>query len=444
VRKQRRSTGQLTVIGIAGDDGYQNGVDLDPKSKRILSESDLVIGSSERISIFEKYLTSRARTLVIGSSGLTVHDAVQAIAEEPGRVCVLASGDPGFFGIVRLLAENFGSECLDVRPAPSSVSLAFARLGIPWDDSAVISAHGRPIERAAAMACRYSKVAILTSPEACPSALSVALGNAGANHQHCAVFTCLGSTNELLQLTTIDEMADIQVDGNLALVILWSGDGISSTASTSWPVQPQRVEWGLPVSSFDHRRGLITKPEARAIVLARLAIAPTGVLWDLGAGSGSIGIEAARLFPSLRVIAVDRNAEACEHIKANSSRFGVDLEVIHGEIPEILDRLERPDSIFIGGGTSSRENGTTNPPSDSSAMLRYLISLLTPRGRVVATYAAIDRALEAYRLLGNMSELALSHGTNLPGGGIRLSPDNPIFIAWGPSQEHNGTSEELH
>jgi len=110
-------------------------------------------------------------------------DVLDAIERERGGVCVLASGDPGFFGIVRVLAERFGPDRLDVHPAPSSVSLAFARLGLPWDDAAVISAHGRPLAEAARRAVRHPKAAVLVAPEAPPEALGRELRALGARHR---------------------------------------------------------------------------------------------------------------------------------------------------------------------------------------------------------------------------------------------------------------------
>jgi precorrin-6B C5,15-methyltransferase / cobalt-precorrin-6B C5,C15-methyltransferase len=341
------------------------------------------------------------RHLVIGADLAPVLDG---IAGEPGRVCVLASGDPGFFGIVRALAERFGSEGLDVRPAPSSVSLAFARLGLPWDDAVVVSAHGRPLRTAARRAASAAKAAVLTSPDSPPEALGKELLVLGARHTRAVVCSRLGTAEE--------SVADVDLAGLAAgtwdpvsVVLLLRG------AAETAPV----LAWGAPEQEFAHRNGMITKAEVRAVALGKLSLPPAGVLWDVGAGSGSVAVECARLSPGLRVIAVDRDVE---RVRANSLTHGVRVHTVEGEAPAVLHGLPDPDRAFVGGGGLD--------------VLDAVLARLVPGGRAVAVFAALDRAAAAAQRLGHLVQVTVSRGAVLPDGGFRLAAENPVFIAWGP------------
>ena len=331
---------------------------------------------------------------------------LDAIAAEPGRVCVLASGDPGFFGIVRVLAERFGSAALEVRPAVSSVALAFARLGLPWDDAVVVSAHGRPLRAAARRAAAAPKAAVLTAPDSPPEALGKELTVLGARHRRVAVCSRLGTAAEEVTEVDLEGLARGTWDP-LSVVVLLDGE------LAAQPV----LAWGLPEAAFDHREGMITKAEVRAVALGKLALPPAGVLWDVGAGSGSVAVECARLRPGLRVIAVDRDAERA---RRNAAAHGVEIDVVEGDAPGVLAGLPDPDRVFVGGGGLD--------------VLDAVLARLAPGGRVVATFAALDRAAGACQRLGNLVQVGVSRAASLPDGGIRLAAENPVFVAWGPGE----------
>jgi len=334
-------------------------------------------------------------------------DVLDALELEPGGVCVLASGDPGFFGIVRVLAERFGPERLDVHPAPSSVSLAFARLGLPWDDATVISAHGRPLADAARRAVRHPKVAVLVAPDAPPEALGRELRALGASHRRAAVCSRLGEPDERVDVLTLEQLAAGSFDP-MSVVVLLDFDEVASTPT---------LEWGRPEQRFSARDGLVTKAEVRAVALGKLALPASGVAWDIGAGSGSVAIEIAALASHVRVIAVERHDEDARRIETNAARNGVTVEVVHGEAPGALEPLPDPDRVFVGGG--------------GIAVLDAALARLRPGGRVVATFAALDRAAAAYERLGNLAEVSVARGTPIAGG-VRLQAENPVFVVWGP------------
>jgi precorrin-6Y C5,15-methyltransferase (decarboxylating) len=292
--------------------------------------------------------------------------------------------------------------------------MAFARLGCSWDDALVVSAHGRSRRDAIARLLPAAKAAVLTSPDNPPEAIGTELLAAGCGPRATAVLTRLGEPDEAifegdlhaLAAGTFDPMSIVVVrDPALAA----SGPGLT---------------WGQPESAFAHRDGMITKAEVRAVVLGKLALPRAGVLWDLGAGSGSVGIEAARVCPGLRVLAVERDADSVQRIRANAAAHEVSIEVIEDSVPDALANLPDPDRVFVGGGG-------LDALDESLARLR-------PGGRVVATYALLDRAAHAWRRLGNLVELSVARGA-AAGDGMRLAAMNPVFVCWGPGE--NGPGE---
>ncbi|MDQ1396130.1 MAG: precorrin-6B C5,15-methyltransferase / cobalt-precorrin-6B C5,C15-methyltransferase [Acidimicrobiaceae bacterium] len=378
---------RITVVGVPGNE---------------VPPADVYAGGRRHLG---QFAPDGARTIVIGGD---VGAALDGISEVPGTVCVLASGDPGFFGIVRALAERFGPEQLAVRPAPSSVSLAFARLGLAWDDATVVSAHGRPLGDAARAVVGATKAAVLVSPELPPEALGKELLTLGAAYRQVAVGSRLGLAGEAVVRTDLAGLAGGTWDP-LSVVVLWDRDDAPSAKT---------LAWGLPDARFAHRAGMVTKAEVRAVALGKLALPSTGVVWDVGAGSGSVAIECARLCPALQVYAVERVAADAERIIANAAEHEVDIAVRCGEAPAALDDLPDPDRAFVGGG--------------GIAVLDAVIARLRPGGTVVATYAAIDRAAEAARRLGSLVQVGVARGERLPDGSFRLAAENPVFVAWGP------------
>ena len=385
----------ITVVGV-------NGVTL---AAPAVASADLLVGGQHHLDAVPAEVGG-GRRLVVGADLEVVLDA---IAAEPGHVCVLASGDPGFFGIVRALAQRFGPDALNVCPAPSSVSLAFARLGLPWDDAVVVSAHGRPLAQAARRAASAPKAAVLTSPDSPPEALGRELAALGAKHR-AVVCSRLGEGDENVESVDLETLASGRWDPRSVVVLL---------AADADPVAAEKARaWGRPDEGFGHRGGLITKAEVRAVALGKLTLPPEGVLWDIGAGSGSVAIEAAALAPGLRVVAVDRDPAACRQVRTNAWAHGVIVEVVEGEAPACLIDLPDPERIFVGGG--------------GLAVLDAALTRLRPGGRVVATYAALDRAAAAFARLGHLTQVQVSRGEALPDGGVRLAAANPVFVVWGP------------
>jgi precorrin-3B C17-methyltransferase/precorrin-6Y C5,15-methyltransferase (decarboxylating) CbiT subunit len=292
-----------------------------------------------------------------------------------------------------------------VHPAPSSVALAFARLGLAWDGATVTSCHTGDATAAAARVATATVAAVLCGPAAPPEALGEALVALGAHHPTVAVATRLGEPGEsVCRLDGVGALAAGRFDHRSVVVLSHPDPGV-------------RPGGGHPVTRFHHRAGMITKPEVRSLVLARLDLPPRGTLWDLGAGSGSVAVEAALAAPGLRVVAVERDPAAAAAVVTNAAALGAVVEVVEGAAPAALAGLPRPDRVFVGGGGLD--------------VLDAALAAAAPGARVVATYAAADRALAARERLGALVQVSVDRAVDLPGGGVRFEADNPVFVAWG-------------
>jgi precorrin-6Y C5,15-methyltransferase (decarboxylating) len=338
----------------------------------------------------------------------------------------VASGDPGFFGIVRAL-RGAGLDPV-VLPAVSSVALAFARLGLAWDDALVVSTHGRRLSPAVNVCRSNPKVAVLTGPGAGPAELGAALVG---SYRTLHVLTSLGtSREEWLECSPEEAALREWPEPNVVLSLAPGLREGAEVGGTRWlaGAQPIPQQWALPEHEYLHRDSMVTKAEVRAVALARLGPGLGRCVWDVGAGSGSVAVECARF--GAFAVAVEREAEACARIEANAGSHGVDVTVVHGEAPEILAGLPAPDAVFVGGGG-----------------LPALLGAAERRPtRLVATFAAMDHALAARKLLierGYAAEgvqLAANRFAELPDDSVRLAATNPVFVLWGQRTDGGGGS----
>ncbi len=321
---------------------------------------------------------------------------------------------------MRALAERFGPERLDVRAGVSSVAAAFARVGLPWDDAVVVSAHGRE-PRTAVNVCRaHPKVAVLTGPGAGPAELGAALRDSG---RLLVVASALGDPErERVERVTPAEAAARDWGAAVSVVLsLDPGRALGAVRTVAGPaVRP--AGWALDEADFAHRDSMITKFEVRALALARLGPRLGDLVWDVGAGSGSVAVECARL--GAAAVAVEKAADGVERIRANAAAHGVDVRVVHGAAPDALaDLADDPDAVFVGGG--GRE-------------LPAIVTACARRARrtVVVAMAALDRvpaAREALTSAGFSCDGVLLQSSRLaplPGDVTRLAATNPVFLLW--------------
>lgn len=338
---------------------------------------------------------------------------------------LLASGDPLWFGIGRLLLATLPAACLAFHPAPTSLQLAFARLGRPWQDAQWLSVHGRdPEPLAAALRKRPSALAVLTDPgpgnaETVRRAL-VASGLADSY----ALWVCerLGHPGERVRRLPAAQPLPEDLDP-LHLVVLLAESPPDPDPAT---LPLFGLEDGLWLQHSDHP-GLMTKREVRVQLLADLDLPANGVLWDVGAGVGSVGLEALRLRPQLQLWALERRLGAAALIHANARRLGVrPAAVVEGVAPEALADWPPPDRVLIGGAGRDRRQ-----------VLRAVLRALKPGGRLVVPLATLEAVaelrgdLESARLAVAVSQLQAWRGVPLADG-TRLAPLNPVFVlkAW--------------
>ncbi|MFM9611213.1 bifunctional cobalt-precorrin-7 (C(5))-methyltransferase/cobalt-precorrin-6B (C(15))-methyltransferase [Streptomyces niveiscabiei] len=388
-----------------------------PVPQEALDGAELVVGGRRHLS--SVVLPEGAASVVLGPLA-PAFDVVEEYVGEGRRVVVLASGDPGFFGVVRALAERFGPGVLDVRPGVSSVATAFARLGVVWDDAVVVSAHGRD-PRVAVNVCRaFPKVAVLTGPGGGPAELGAGLLG---YERELVVGTALGDPAlERVERVTPEEAA-ARDWGTAVSVVLCLDARRSRTHVRSLAggfAFPDR--WALEEGDFAHRDSMITKFEVRALALARLGPRAGELVWDVGSGSGSVAVECARF--GAAVSAVEKAADGVERVRANAAAHGVDVQVVHGVAPAVLDQLDDPDAVFVGGGGGE---------------LPAIVAECARRARrvVVVAMAALDRvpavrgALSGAGFSCDGVLLQSSRLAPLPGDVTRLAATNPVFLLWG-------------
>lgn len=398
----------VTVVGL-------DGRPLAEPALAALAKARFVAGWPRHVELV-RHLVPPAAELHVATGDLpALLDAVRAA---PRPAAVLASGDPGCFGIVRALGEAVGP--VAVVPAISSVAQAFAAAGLSWDDAHVVSAHGREPHRAVAVCRRFAKVAVLTAPGFGPAALGAALAGLG---KRLVVAERLGHPDERVTETSAEDAAGRDwADPNVVVV---RDRGLPAGAK-GWSAPPRwtPTSWALAEDAFAHRSdhvddgrvtGMVTKAEVRALALAWLGPGLGDLVWDVGAGSGAVGVECAAL--GAAVIAVERDAGACRRVRHNATRHGVPVEVVEGTAPGALAGLPDPDAVFIGGG------GPAVAVTAAERARRVAVVALATLERVADTTEALAaRGLEVDATLLQASRLAPL------AGGHRLAAVNPVVL----------------
>jgi len=409
----------ITVIGLDGSP-------LTAAAAAALARASLVAGGRRHLGAVRP--PDGVRTVPIGD----LRPALDAVAGHDGDAVVLASGDPGFFGIVRALRAR--GLAFTVIPAVSSVALAFARAGLGWDDAVVVSAHGRDPRRALNVCRAYPKVAVLTGPGAGPAEIGAAL--AGWDRR-LLVCERLGEPGERLTECEPEQAASRDWADPNVLLVLAPDDAASEEPGAGpgwmWPRPPAAGAapgWALAEDRFDSRDAVITKAEVRALALARLAPGPGTLIWDVGAGTGSVGIECTRF--GAAVIAVERDERRCALIRENARRHRAGLRVVCGEAPGALAGLPGPDAVFVGGG---------GPGVVAD------VAKLNP-DRIVVAVAAVERTGQAHAALSGAgyavagSLIQAARLAPLPGDAHRLAGANPVFLLWAtaPARSSRGAA----
>ena len=313
--------------------------DLTARHLEIIQTADVLVGGQRLLDYFKD--TSALKHTIDKNITAVVEFIKERMNSE--SVVVLASGDPLFFGIGSILIKALGADNVIVYPNISSIAAAFARIKEPWSRVRVVSLHGRQNDSAVIKALIGGHtVAALTDPVHNPAWIAKRLIMEDVVNTNMCVLEALGTEDERFKWYSLNQASKMKFS-EPNLVILKPDSG-------THPPQ-KRPHLGMPDHYFLHENGLITKSEIRAISLAKLRLLPNQVVWDLGAGSGSVSIEASLLIGDGTVIAVEKKTERVRQIEANMDQFGItNMQVLQAALPDGLDGLPRPDRVFIGGG----------------------------------------------------------------------------------------------
>ncbi|WP_192365657.1 precorrin-6y C5,15-methyltransferase (decarboxylating) subunit CbiE, partial [Mesorhizobium mediterraneum] len=325
----------LTIVGI-GEDGVAG---LGDEAKRLIADAEFVFGGTRHLALVASLTKGEAHPWPAPFDP----EMRDVLALSGRRVCVLASGDPFFHGVGVTLARKIPSQEMQVIPAPSAMSLAAARLGWALQDIETISLHGRSLDLIRPLLHPGTRILALTSDGDAPAAIARLLIELDFGASRLTILEALGGPNEKLRSTRADAFDLIKINPLNVLAI-----EVDSTSEAR--ILP--LTSGLADHLFEHD-GQITKREIRAITLSALAPRRGELLWDIGAGSGSIGIEWMLAHPTMRAIAIEADPTRAARIQRNASHCGVPgLVVVEGSAPKALAKLGTPDAIFIGGGGS--------------------------------------------------------------------------------------------
>jgi precorrin-6B C5,15-methyltransferase / cobalt-precorrin-6B C5,C15-methyltransferase len=378
----------LSIVGI-GEDGADG---LAPVARALVSGAEIVFGGRRHLALAAPLIRGAARPWPSPFEG-----AVEAVLAERGRsVCVLASGDPFVYGIGSTLARRVDPDEFLAMPAPSAFSLAASRLGWALPETAALSLHARALDLIRPHLHPGRRVLALTSDHDGPAAVARLLAQAGFGQSRISVLEALGGPRERIRATTAAHFALGDI-ANLNVV------AVEVAAEPGARIIPRAA--GLPDALFEHD-GAITKREIRAVTLSSLSPRHGEVLWDIGAGAGSVAIEWMLASPAQRAIAVEARPDRAARIARNAAALGVPgLEVIAGEAPAALASLAPPDAIFVGGGAMQ------------PGLIDKAIAALSPGGRLVinAVTLATEAALIAHhaRLGGELIRIAISRAEPL-------------------------------
>ncbi len=392
---ERRAPSSITVVGI-GADGVSG---LSDHARALVAEADVLIGSPRQLGLVPD---ASAASRLPWPSPLRAGLPALLASLPQGRVVALASGDPLVSGIATTLIGLLGPDAVRVVPAVSSVALARAELGWSAEECAVVSLVGRPVALLARELAPGRRILALSSDETTPAAIAGLLFGAGYGASVLHVLGDLGSE----RASRIDATAET-----------WDAHPPRLNVVGIELVGPHRYGWtaGLPDDAYAND-GQLTKRDLRASALARLAPTPGALLWDVGAGAGSLSIEWSRAHPTCRALAIEANDTRAARIEQNAASLGVPtVQVVHGAAPDALAELPAPDAIFIGGGA-------TVP-----GVLDRCLDALRPGGRLVVHGVTLETEV-----------LLASRYAELGGELTRISVETaaPIgtFTGWKPAR----------
>ncbi|TWU30552.1 precorrin-6y C5,15-methyltransferase (decarboxylating) subunit CbiE [Novipirellula artificiosorum] len=408
-------TARIQIVGI-GDDGLDG---LTGQARQLIDQAAVLVGPS---ALLDKMPNSEAERVVVGSNLEQLQAAIRELGDS--SAVVLASGDPLFYGIARYLTETFGKDRFEVIPHVSSMQLAFARVKESWDDAYLTNLATQPLDRVVDHIRTAELVGLFTTSAITPSVVAEALLDRRIDYFTAYICENLGTPDETVTQGDLQSIRN-QTFGSMNVMVLVRRHGAADRPSGS----ERRRLFGNPDDLFLQsrpKRGLLTPSEVRCIALAELDLTKTSVVWDVGAGSGSLAIEAAAIANEGQVYAIEMDAEDYALMIENAKMFVVpSLVPVHGQAPAAWQELPRPDAIFVGG------SGRVVPDLVAEA-----IQHLAPTGRIVVNVSSPDNLVAVQQVFG---QAGLHHDVrmiNIARGQyqldrVRFASLNPTFLVLG-------------
>jgi precorrin-6Y C5,15-methyltransferase (decarboxylating) len=398
---------KVHIIGVAPEGASS----LLPEARRLVDGAEMVFGGRRLLQMFP----SLSGEKIIIKSNLA--EVASLIKRNLGRkrMVVLASGDPNFYGIASYLVAKLGKNVFEIMPNVSAMQLAFARIRESWEDAVFVSVHSRPIADIVETVRLNDKLGIFTDGKHTPAAIARVLLEHGVDGYRAYVCQNLGGEDEKVVKTDLPNLVKMKFSP-LNIVIL-----LREKSKTG-----PRQMLGIPEASFHRRDGLITKQEVRAVSLAKLALAENGIVWDIGAGSGAVSIEASFIARKGHVFAIEKNQKDVTIIKKNLRKFNMpNVEVVHAFAPDGLNNLPDPTAVFIGGSGGRMEE-----------ILDLVSRRLKPGGRIVINIVALENlsaavnALKARGFVPEVSLINIARSTKVLEL-TRFEALNPVFVVTG-------------
>jgi precorrin-6Y C5,15-methyltransferase (decarboxylating) len=390
----------LSIVGI-GEDGLDG---LSPAARALIAQASLVVGGRRHLALAAAAITGEM--LSWPHPPQAAFPAILARRDE--AVCVVATGDPFFYGIGSLLAQQVAADEIVCIPGVSSFSLAASRLGWAVQDCALVTLHGRTLERIVPHFQPHTRILALSWDQTTPPRLAELLVRHGFPDSRITVCEAMGGPRERIRHAAASAFALEDIDP-LNLVAL---ELTASAGARVIPLAP-----GLPDAWFEHD-GQLTKQDIRALTIAALAPRQGELLWDIGAGSGSIGIEWMLSSPSNRAVAIERDPVRAARIARNAASLGVpDLSIVQGSAPAALQDLPPPDAVFIGGGATA------------GGLVDAAWAALRSGGRMVVNGVTIETQavlIERFRTMGgSLKTIQIAHADAV-GGFHGMRPAMPV------------------
>jgi precorrin-6Y C5,15-methyltransferase (decarboxylating) len=407
------ATGKVVIVGI-GDDGLEG---LTEPARRYIREARVILGAESTLGLLGEHGVkavaldpdmSRAVEQVRGAMGV-------------GGAVLVSQGDPLFYGVARYLMEHVGKRHFEVVPHVSSMQLAFARVKESWEDAYLTNLSGRPLESVIDRIRTAEKAGLFSSEECPPARLARGLLDQGIDYFKAYVCEHLGQPDERVTQASLSELTEMKFEPLHVLILVREpGRPDRSARGERWQV------FGNADDAFAQsqpKRGLITQAEVRSIALGQMAIGARSVVWDIGAGSGSVAIEAAQLADEGMVYAIEPDAGDLALLQANCEAFGVpNVRAVAGRAPEALAGLPQPDAIFVGG--TGRHVGE---------VVRAAYERLAVGGRLAVNVATLEALVETYGVLKELAGVVRLWQVGVSRGmeqleRVRFQAVNPTFL----------------